>query len=170
MRARQLFVPALFVFAAGVIASAVAEEPEKKPTLWTGALHLGDDPARYSDNASAGMAMQVPFKPDPAKTGKLTVVAQDVQTLLGDGHYVELVAHFAPERPGTEPAREVVVESFRLKDAGGEADAEYLFQFDPRRGLSGVDPDYYSIRIRVDTSIGFSLWDDFLLKRIEVQQ
>lgn len=146
------------------------EESAGKKAIWSGSLHLGDDPARYSDLASAGMAMQVPLKLDAANTGKLTITAKEVQTLLGDGHYVELLAHYAPERPGTTPAREVVVEVFRLKDQGDENEAEHLFSFDPRRGLSGLDPDYYSIRIRVDTSIGYSLWDDFVLTRIEVEQ
>ena len=165
-----LLAVAVFFVAAALPLAAEDEQPAGKKPIWTGALHLGDDPARYSDIASAGMALQVPLKLDSAKTGTLTITAKEVQTLLGDGHYVELLAHYAPERPGAAPARDVVVEVFRLKDEGDENEAEHLFSFDPRRGLSGVDPDYYSIRLRVDTSIGYTLWDDFVLTRMEVEQ
>ena len=31
-------------------------------------------------------------------------------------------------------------------------------------------PDYYSVKIRVDTAIPFGLWDDFLVKRITLEK
>lgn len=163
-------IAALLLAIALLPVAADDEQTVGKRPIWTGALHLGDDPARYSDIASAGMSMQVPLKLDAAKTGKLTITAKEVQTLQGDGHYVELLAHYAPEKPGATPAREVVVEVFRLKDQGDENEAEHWYSFDPRRGISGLDPDFYSVRIRVDTSIGYSLWDDFVLTRIEIEQ
>ena len=44
-----------------------------------------------------------------------------------------------------------------------------IFEMSPMKGLF-QKPAYYSIRIKVDTQIKFSLWDDFLLKRIEIEQ
>jgi len=48
-------------------------------------------------------------------------------------------------------------------------DIEHTFEFDPLKGLF-QKPAYYSVRVRVDTEIKYSLWDDFLLKRIDIEQ
>ena len=113
--------------------------------------------------------MQVPCKLDRAKKGKLIVTTRDIQTLLGEGHYAELIAHFE-EQAGDAPASESVVETFRLKDDTPETDVEKSFDFDPMKGLSEARPAYYSIRIRIDNTIKFTLWDDFLVKKIEIAQ
>src|SRR5439155_22718194 len=91
--------------------SVLAAEPAIK-TIWQGAMHLGDNPAQYSNVPSAGMTLQIPFTLEAEKTGTLTVTTRDIQTLAGDGHYAELVAHYQDE---DGPAREYVVETFRLK-------------------------------------------------------
>ena len=39
----------------------------------------------------------------------------------------------------------------------------------PMKGLY-QKPAYYSVRIKIDTQIKFNLWDDFLLKRIDIEQ
>jgi hypothetical protein len=55
------------------------------------------------------------------------VTAEGVETRAGDGHYVEVVAHFE-KQPGKGPAKEVVVGTFRLKDdSGGEKALTGLF-------------------------------------------
>jgi hypothetical protein len=134
--------------------------------IWQGALHLGDNPMQYSTIVSAGMAVQIPCKLDAEKKAKLTITTRDVQTLAGDGHYAELVAHY---EDNDGPAREYVVETFRLKGDSKDADLDFAFDFDPLKGLY-QKPSYYSVRVKVDTQIKFSLWDDFVLKRIELQQ
>jgi hypothetical protein len=112
------------------------------------------------------MAVQVPCTLDAEKKGKLTVTTRDIQTLAGEGHYAELVAQYQDE---DGPAREYVVEAFRLKGDSNNADIDHTFELNPMKGLY-QKPAYYSIRIKIDTQIKFSLWDDFLLKRIEVEQ
>lgn len=144
-----------------------AAEPAKK-TVWQGVMHLGDDPGKYPKVTSAGMGFQVPFKAAAGKSTKLTVTAEGVETQAGDGHYVEVVAHFE-KQPAKAPAREAVVGTFRLKDDSGK-EKGFEFGFDSGRHLAGMKPDYYSVRIKVDTHIGFTLWDDFLVKRVEVEQ
>jgi hypothetical protein len=151
----------LFVLAA----SSSAADPAPA-TSWQGTLHLGDNPMQYSTVQSAGMAVQIPFKLDVEKKGKLVVTTRDIQTLAGEGHYAELVAHY---EDNDGPAREYVVETFRLKGDSKDADLDFTFDVNPLKGLY-QKPAYYSVRIKVDTQIKFSLWDDFVLKRIELQQ
>jgi hypothetical protein len=158
-----LAVPILWL-ASGVAPTA---DPVKK-TVWQGVIHLGDNPEQYPKVTSCGMTFQVPLKLDAAKKAKLTVTANDVQTQAGGGHYVEVVAHFENKGFRT-PAKEVVVDTFRIKDEIA-ADTDYTFDLDPAKNLDGAKPTYYSVRIKVDTGIPFGLWDDFLVKRIEIEQ
>jgi len=137
-----------------------------RKAVWQGVLHLGDNPAQFSNALSAGMAVQIPLTLDSEKHGKLFVTTRDIQTLAGDGHYAELVAHYEDT---DSPAREYVVESFRLKGDSNNKDEDHAFEFDPMKKLY-AKPAYYSVRIKIDTQIKFSLWDDFLLKRIDVEQ
>ena len=161
---RGWLVPALLFSSA---LPAPAAEPAKK-TVWQGVIHLGDNPESYPKVTSAGMAFQVPCKLDPSKKAKLTVTATDVQTQAGGGHYIEVVAHFQNKGFRT-PAREVLVETFRIKDEVA-ADTDFTFDLDPAKNLGGEKPTYYSVRVKVDTGIPLGLWDDFLVKKIEVEQ
>jgi len=88
----MLRIIAYMFIAALPIGLAVAGERERT-TVWEGTLHLGDNPMQYSTATSAGMTMQVPIKLDTQKKAKLTAVTRDIQTLAGDGHYAELIAH-----------------------------------------------------------------------------
>ena len=161
---RSTFVCSFII--AMVAIAAQGDEPQKK-IIWQGTLHLGDSPEKYAGVASGGMVLQVPCALEPGKKGRLTIVTRDVQTLAGDGHYAELLAHY---EDGDAPAREYVVETWRLKDDTPDTDVEKVFDFDPLKGLSEALPAYYSVRIRIDNTIKFTLWDDFLVKKIEVQQ
>jgi len=162
---KTLWVAVLFVFV-GLNVKAAAEPIRK--TIWQGTLHLGDNPEQYSNVLSAGMTMQIPCKLDREKKGKLIITARDIQTLLGEGHYAELVAHFE-DAGGDSPASELVVETFRIKGDSTNVDIDHTFEFDPAKGLM-APASYYSIRLKVDTFIKFGLWDDFLLKRIDIEQ
>ncbi len=159
---RILVMVALFLASADV---AVAADAAQR-TLWEGTIHLGDNASQFASIQSAGMAMQIPCTLDPEKKGKLTITARDIQTLAGDGHYAELVAHYEDD---DGPAREYVVETFRLKGNSNNVDEDHTFDFDPMKKLY-AKPPYYSIRIKVDTQIKFKLWDDFFVKRIVVEQ
>ncbi len=142
-----------------------AEEPARK-TIWQGTLHLGDNPEQYSGVLSAGLLLQVPCRLDAEKKGRLLITFRDIQTLAGEGHFAELLGHYEDE---DGPGREYVVETFRLKDNSNNADVERTFEFDPLKNLQ-ARPAFHSIRIKLDTQIKFSLWDDFLMKRIEIEQ
>ncbi len=156
----------LLLYAPAAVNTAEAQVAKK--TIWQGVIHLGDNPEQYPKITSAGMAFQVPFKAAADKALKLTVTAADIQTVAGHGHYVEVIAHFE-DQPGKAAAKEVVVETFRIKDDSA-ADKAYAFEVNPGKGLKGAVPAYYSVRIKVDTFVSFSLWDDFLVKRIEIEQ
>jgi hypothetical protein len=149
-----------------ILCTTVATAESVKTTIWQGTLHLGDNPMQYASVLSGGMAVQVPCALDADKKGKLAVTTRDIQTLAGDGHYAELVAHYQDD---DGPAREYVVESFRLKGDSNNTDVDHQFELSPMKGLY-QKPAYYSIRIKIDTQIKFSLWDDFVLKRIEIEQ
>jgi hypothetical protein len=136
-------------------------------TIWEGNVHLGDNPDQFSNSATAGLAIQVPCKLGFETKGKLTITTRDVQTLAGEGHYAELVAHY---EDGDAPAREYVVETLRIKGDATNVDIDHTFDFDPSRGLQGTSPAYYSVKVKIDTGVRYSLWDDFLLKRIVVEQ
>ena len=112
------------------------------------------------------MAIQIPCTLDPEKKSKLTVTTRDIQTLAGDGHYAELLAHYQDDEG---PAREYVVDSFRLKGDSNNVDVDHTFAVDPLKNLY-AKPAFYSVRIKIDTQIKFMLWDDFLVKRIEIEQ
>ena len=137
-----------------------------RKTVWQGVLHLGDNPAQFSNVQSAGMGIQIPLTLGSDITGKLIITTRDIQTLAGDGHYAELLAHY---EDSDSPAREYVVETFRLKGDSNNKDEDHTFDFDPMKKLY-AKPAYYSVRIRVDTQIKYLLWDDFLLKRIDIEQ
>jgi hypothetical protein len=145
--------------------NALAADPARM-TIWQGTLHLGDNAAQFASAQSAGMAIQVPFTLDPEKKGKLIITTRDIQTLAGEGHYAELLAHYQDD---DGPAREYTVETFRLKGDSNNADIDHPFDFDPMKKLY-AKPAYYSLRVKVDSQIKFSLWDDFLLKRIDIEQ
>jgi hypothetical protein len=159
---RFFFVSLLLV----VIALNVHAAETARKAIWQGTLHLGDNPEQYSSALSAGLLLQIPCKLDAEKKGRLLITFRDVQTLAGEGHYAELIAHYEDE---DGPGREYVVETFRLKDNSNNADVERTFDFDPLKNLQ-ARPAFYSIRIKLDTQIKFSLWDDFLVKRIEIEQ
>lgn len=142
-----------------------ADSAERK-TIWQGTLHLGDSPEKYPGTTSAGMAMQVPCKLDYEKKARLVIVTRDVETLAGAGHYLELLAHYE-DIDG--PAREYIVETLRLKEEATTADIERTFDLDLKKGLQSP-PAYYSLRLKIDTAVRHSLWDDFLIKRIDVEQ
>jgi len=142
-----------------------AAEPVKT-TIWQGTLHLGDNPLQYSSVQSTGMTMQIPLTLEADKNGTLRITTREIQTLAGEGHYAELVAHYQDD---DGPAREYVVESFRLKGNSNNADQDHTFELHPMKNLY-QKPAYYSVRIKIDTQIKFSLWDDFLMKRIEIEQ
>ena len=137
-----------------------------RATVWQGTVHLGDNPAQFSSMNSAGMMLQIPFTMDAGKTTKLAITTRDIQTLAGDGHYAEILGHYEDD---DGPAREYVVQAFRLKSNSNNVDTDHAFDFDPMKSLY-ARPAYYSVRVRIDTQIKFSLWDDFVLKRIEIEQ
>lgn len=141
-----------------------ASEPKNK---WQGVLHLGDSPEKYEHVTSAGLAFQIPLKAETSAKAKLIVTTADVQTLQGEGHYVDVYAHFQTQ-PNV-PAKEVWVETFRIKEISTGDDKEHVFEFDSGKNLSGERPDYYSVRIKLDTALPFSLWDDFVIKRIVLE-
>jgi hypothetical protein len=160
----SVVLAAAFWTAIGPVSGA---EPVKK-TAWQGAMHIGDNPEKHPKVASAGMGFQVPVRLAAGKLTKLTVTAEGVETQAGNGHYAEVVAHFE-KQPAKAPAKEVVVGTFRLKDDSGR-EKGFEFEFDSGKHLGGTTPDYYSVRVRVDTHIALGLWDDFLVKRIDVEQ
>jgi hypothetical protein len=160
----ESIVVALLLFSLAAGSSPVAGATGK--TVWEGTLHLGDSPEKYPGTTSAGMALQVPCKLEYEKKAKVTITTRDVETLAGDGHYVELLAHYE-DIDG--PAREYVVETLRIKEKATDADIERAFELDPKKGLQSP-PAFYSLRIKIDTAVRFSLWDDFLVKRITVEQ
>jgi hypothetical protein len=140
----------------------------RKQTVWQGVLHLGDNPNAYPKFTSAGMSFQVPMKLDPEQVARLTITATEVQTQAGKGHLVEVIAH-VEDQPDKAPAREILVDAFRIKDKT-TGDAVYSFEFNPVKNLKGMVPAYYSVRLKVDSYVQYSLWDDFLIKRIELEQ
>jgi len=155
----------MLVFLAVCGGDLTAAEPARK-VVWEGSIHLGDNAAQFSNVQSAGMTMQIPCALEPEKTGKLTITTRDIQTLAGDGHYAELISHYEDD---DGPAREYLVESFRLKGDSNNVDVDHTFDFDPMKKLY-AKPAYYSVRIKIDTQIKFKLWDDFVMKRITVEQ
>ena len=68
-----------------------------------------------------------------------------------------------------EQGRFFVVETFRLKGDSNNIDVDHSFDFDPLKKLY-ARPAVYSVRVKVDTQVKYSLWDDFVLKRIDVEQ
>jgi hypothetical protein len=159
---KHLFV--ILLLAISPCSTVVAAEATRK-AIWQGVVHLGDNPLQFSSVNSAGMLMQVPCAIESEKPGKLIVTTRDIQTLSGEGHYAELLAHYEDD---DGPAREYLVETFRLKGDSNNVDLDHTFDFNPMKGLY-AKPKYYSVRIKIDTQIKFGLWDDFLLKRIEIE-
>jgi hypothetical protein len=157
--------PLSALFCVIAAASFAASAPQEKAhVIWEGQIHLGDNPEAYPKIASAGMCMQVPFKADAAKKYRITVKVCDVETLAGDGHFAEVFAHFQDKKE----TREEKLATFRIKDNSGD-DKDFAFDFSPKAALQ-AKPAYFSIRIRIDASIPFGLWDDFLVKQITVLQ
>lgn len=160
-----LFSSLSAVLAASSVVASGASPSGAPNTIWQGVIHLGDNPQAYPKVTSAGVAFQIPFQLDPSKRARLIIGASDVKTEAGEGHYLDVIAHF---QDGSGPAREVLVATFRIKEYATKE--SFPFEFDPSMGLKGKKADYYSIRVKIDTSIGYGLWDDFLVKRIDIEQ
>ncbi len=115
------------------------------------------------------MAFQVPFKMEAGRPPNSRSPRPDIETQAGNGHYIEVLAHFE-KQPSKAPAKDVVGRHLpRIKDKTAD-DKTYAFEFDSGKNLGDLKPDYYSVRIKVDTHVSFTFWDDFLIRRIEIEQ
>ncbi|HYV38735.1 MAG TPA: hypothetical protein VE988_23825 [Gemmataceae bacterium] len=161
---RRLFQAAALALFVVTLPQADGQEKQKPAPIWKGEIHLGDNPEAYDKITSAGMCMQVPFKADAAKKIRIVITAADVETLAGDGHYAEIVGHYQDGKKTSETIAKV----FRIKDDSGQ-EKDFVFEFSAKTDLKTA-PAYFSVRIKVDTSIPFGLWDDFVVKQIRVEQ
>ena len=133
--------------------------------VWEGRLHVGDEPGVYGDAAYSGLALELPLTlrktdPDGPDTTTLVVRTQDVQTFAGyPGHLITVTA-YQPDLDDPTHAIETVLITERLTSADNNRKEIVV-------NLAGIDsPAFVSVRVRVDTNVPPSLYDDFVVTRL----
>jgi hypothetical protein len=148
--------------------------------IWTGRMHLGDEPGIYGNASYVGLSFELPIMLRPFSTE--SVASPDATLVLSSeevkvyppyrGHIVTITSY--EQVPSADPAalppwRERPVcpkqpdnESpcaWRLTKEG-----DLKLDFDPPQNSF-----YYSVRVRVDTTVTAGLYDDFLITRLGIR-
>ena len=132
--------------------------------IWAGRIHLGDEPGMYGDAAYTGLVTEFPITLTKYGTEAqndifLILSAQDVQVYEPyPGHQVTVVGY--KEIADSDPPHweELELSVGRMK--------EDTITIRPSI-TNGIK--FFSVRVRVDTSVAPGLYDEFVLLRLELQ-
>ncbi len=135
----------------------------QRELIWSGRIHLGDDPGVYGDAAYAGLCTEF-----PVTLTKFATAEDDIEFILNTaeaqvydpypGHKVTVIGY--KKLAESEPPRwgEVELLIDRIKE-----DTVKLHL------ANTGDIKYISIRIRIDTAVAPGLYDEFLLLRLSLR-
>ncbi len=137
---------------------------QKSQLIWAGRIHLGDEPGVYGDAAYTGLCTEFPITltkcgNEPQSDISLILSAQDVQVYEPyPGHQVTVVGY--KEVADSDPPcwSEVEVGVGRMKED------TIRIRIDNTDGLK-----FFSVRVRVDTTVAPGLCDELVLLRLELQ-
>lgn len=137
---------------------------QKSELIWAGRIHLGDEPGLYGDAAYTGLCAEFPI----TLTKYDTEVQDDISLILNTrdvqvydpypGHKVIVVGY--RKIADSDPPRweEVELGVVRMKDD--------TIAIRPNN-TDGIK--FFSVRVRVDTTVAPGLYDEFVLLRLELQ-
>lgn len=139
----------------------MASQPRE--LIWAGRIHLGDDPGVYGDAAYAGLCTEFPITLTKFSPGQddIEFILTTAEVQVYDpypGHKVIVIGY--QKIVASEPPRweEVELATARIK-----ADTTKL------RPSDTEDIRFFSIRVRIDTSVAPGLYDEFVLLRLSLQ-
>jgi hypothetical protein len=136
--------------------------------IWTGRVHLGDDPGIYGNAQYVGFSVAFPVQLQPfdetaaAPPPDVTflVAASDVSVMTGyPGHKVSIVGYSPTSTPHEWAATELAFGRINSSFAG-----ELVIQVS-----AATLPEYLSVHVEIDATVAPGLYDDFLLTRISLQ-
>lgn len=137
---------------------------QKSELIWAGRIHLGDEPGVYGDAAYTGLATEFPLtltkcNNDTQDDISLILTAKDVQVYEPyPGHQVTVVGYKEVAESNPPRWEKVDLSVGRIKE-----------------DITRIRPDntdgikFFSVCIRVDTTVAPGLCDEFLLLRLELQ-
>lgn len=137
---------------------------QKSELIWAGRIHLGDEPGLYGDATYTGLCAEFPItltKYDTEVQDDISLIlnTQDVQVYDPyPGHQVIVVGY--RKIADSDPPRweEVDLGVVRMKDD--------TIAIRPN-STDGIK--FFSVRVRVDTTVAPGLYDEFVLLRLELQ-
>jgi hypothetical protein len=136
----------------------------KDELIWKGQLHIGDEPGVYGVAHYVGLCTEFPltirpFDPTNPKTDVTFLLeSEDVSTYTGyPGHAVSLIAY---EPTGPNKWKQVLLGSWLLTQSQSPLQMSVP-------DLKGHQ--YFSLQVRVDTTVQPGLYNDFLLTRLALQ-
>lgn len=138
--------------------------------IWQGRVHLGDEPGIYADAHYCGLNIDLPFtvfRTDPddreKRTFELILETEDMVTYPHyPGHQVSITAYEPDQKDPYRSVERVVVQTKMSSDDNNQKVIEVEVG-------EGCDPYYFSIDIRVDTTVNPGLYDDFVVKRLSLK-
>ena len=137
---------------------------QQKEGVWTGRVHLGDEPGIYGNASYNGLSAELPltvYRSDAASREEfrlaLTLFTESVETYAGyEGHRVVVTLYEADPSQPYHSVERIVAEA-RLTSA--DANEKTLeVSVPPVPG-----PFWLSVKLRCDTTVNPGLYDDFLL-------
>lgn len=137
---------------------------QKSELIWAGRIHLGDEPGVYGDAAYTGICTEFPitltkYDTEPKDDIELILSAEDVQVYDPyPGHQVTVVGY--KQITESDPPRweEVELGVGRMKED------TIRIRPDNTDGLK-----FFSVRVRIDTTVAPGLYDEVVLLRLSLQ-
>lgn len=137
---------------------------QKSQLIWAGRIHLGDEPGVYGDATYTGLCAEFPITltrcgTKPQDDISLILSAEDVQAYAPyPGHQVTVVGY--KEIADSDPPRwsEVELGVGRMKED------TIRIRIDNTDGIK-----FFSVRVRIDTTVAPGLYDELVLLRLELQ-
>ncbi len=138
--------------------------------IWQGRVHLGDEAGIYGDAHYSGLSFDLPFTvfrtdPDDREKRVFEVIleTEDMVTYSHyPGHHVVITAYSPDIHDPYRSVEKVVCEARLTTDDKDQKTIQVEVG-------EGPDPFYFSIRVRVDTTIHPGLYDDFIVRRLSLK-
>ena len=137
---------------------------QKSEIFWAGRIHLGDEPGLYGDAAYTGLVTEFPITltkcgTEPQDDIELILSAEDVQVYEPyPGHQITVVGYRKIAESDPPRWSEVELSVARMK--------EDTIKIRPNN-TDGIK--FFSVRVRVDTTVAPGLYDEFVLLRLSLQ-
>lgn len=153
----------------------------KAELIWAGCIHLGDEPGTFGCAAFAGLSFELPFMLSSFTDGTATPPTPDIKLILKaeevvvfpgyPGHKVT-VTGYEPAPAPAPGALPTWMEVEICPEGASTGDPCEWRLTDDKLTLEFIPPPnikFFSLRVRVDTTIAAGLYNDFIVKRLSLK-